>query len=89
MHSHTGPEQLCCNLGTEVHVTILPMLVQGPPGSNAKAVGGFTIQPPSVLIFGNPSLYDIAALSKLGQCGANPSTESGSIFIEVRNLTLA
>ena len=46
-------------------------------------MGGFTIHPPSVLIFGNPSLYDVAALAKLGQCGSNPSSEAGNIFIEV------
>ena len=58
-------------------------VMQGPPGSNAKPIGGFTIQPPSVLIFGNPSLYDISALSKLGQCSTTPSTDAGTIFIEV------
>lgn len=57
--------------------------MQGPPGSSTPAVGGFTIHPPSVLIFGNPSLYDVAALSKLGQCSSNPSGEAGNIFIEV------
>ena len=57
--------------------------MQGPPGSSAPAVGGFTIHPPSVLIFGNPSLYDVAALARLGQCGSNPSSEAGNIFIEV------
>ena len=60
------------------------MAMQGPPGTKGPAVGGFTIQPPSVLIFGNPSLYDIAALSKLGQCSSNPSSDGGSIFIEVQ-----
>ena len=57
--------------------------MQGPPGSTQPAVKSFTIRPPSVLIFGNPSLYDVAALSKLGQCGSNPSSEAGDIFIEV------
>lgn len=64
------------------------MCMQGPPGSSAPAFGGFTIHPPSVLIFGNPSLYDVAALSKLGQCGSNPSSEAGNIFIEVRSSDL-
>ena len=36
-----------------------------------------------MLIFGNPSLYDISALSKLGQCSTTPSTDAGTIFIEV------
>ena len=57
--------------------------MQGPPGSSTPATGGFTIHPPSVLIFGNPSLHDVAALSRLGQCGSNPSSEAGNIFIEV------
>ncbi|CAK0786336.1 hypothetical protein CVIRNUC_009549 [Coccomyxa viridis] len=54
-----------------------------PPGSGQPSVGGFTINPPSVLIFGNPQLYDIAALAKLGQCSTTPSTTMGAVFIEV------
>ena len=62
------------------------MDMQPPPGSGQPSVGGFTINPPSVLIFGNPQLYDIAALSKLGQCSTNPSTTMGAVFIEVRDV---
>ena len=49
-------------------------------------MGGFTINPPSVLIFGNPQLYDVAALAKLGQCSTSPSTTMGAVFIEVRDM---
>ena len=61
------------------------MAMQPPPGSGQPSVGGFTINPPSVLIFGNPQLYDIAALAKLGQCSTTPSTTMGAVFIEVRD----
>lgn len=61
------------------------MDMQPPPNSGAPSVGGFTINPPSVLIFGNPQLYDVAALAKLGQCSTNPSTSMGAVFIEVRD----
>ena len=60
--------------------------MQGPPGTGATVLPGLSITPPSVLIFGNPQLYDVAALAKLGRCSANPTATSDPIFIEVRPL---
>ena len=62
--------------------------LQGPPGTNSLALPAFAITPPAVLIFGNPALFDVAALAKLGRCSSNPTATSDPIFIEVTNLPL-
>jgi hypothetical protein len=48
---------------------------------------GLALTPPAVLIYNNPSLYDIAALAQLGRCSTNPTSTSDPIFIEVRCAT--
>ncbi|EIE24891.1 hypothetical protein COCSUDRAFT_65584 [Coccomyxa subellipsoidea C-169] len=60
----------------------LPAL-PAPPGSNGPTLPGFSITPPSVLIFGNSQLSDVSALAKLGRCSSNPTSTSDPIFIEV------
>ena len=60
--------------------------MQGPPGTGTTVLPGLSITPPSVLIFGNPQLYDVAALAKLGQCSSNPTSTADPIFIEARTL---